>query len=431
MKGQWRIGQRVLHFELLFRLALSILFAALLWAMWPLWSHSPRWQIPAEDLLGFDESNGWLYTIPKIGDHFELRGYDLKTGDRAVTLSFCTESKEWRQRLTELRWSLSPDKSRLVVTPWFPEDIKVFDTRTGQPLPPLVFPKDPKASDNEFRGSAIGFSSDSQLIAARSAFGKLAVWNIASGKLRHYFQMSEPIQYSKSDFSSAITSDRIHISSDHRYLAAGGLVGHSYVCDLKKNEVIWEYRDLAIPRFLTDQRTVIVAPSHLDCNPLWYQVPEESNGVVRLEPKVEYHGSSHHFAAFTDDFLVTCYEEPRGLWVDWFPEQFVNGRLLTFEFRNLKTGINERTFAVPIPGGRQSYVIPNGIRHFGHVQISNDGEVIAFDDRAFAQTMPPGEKYISLWEMHPSRSWYCWLWCLLVALGVIFWTRPKKRATTQ
>lgn len=81
MKRRWRLGRVVLALMLLG-------IAALAYWIWP----GVSWKLSKEEPIGFDVGKSLLYTVKSGEGKYELRGYDLASGERRKAVSLEPES---------------------------------------------------------------------------------------------------------------------------------------------------------------------------------------------------------------------------------------------------------------------------------------------------------------------------------------------------
>ena len=185
MKRQWRAGRVILAVMLWAT-------AVLVYALWP----ASCWKMPAEEVIGFDDAKGLLYTVQFVEDHHELHALDLASGSRqkTVTLSTVTSkvssgivfvdlegpvspSDRIKQLVKGWRWILSPNKQVLIAINDSQDNFQLLELETGQLIKRISIPHMFSASDVE-----VGFSRDGHFFAMQDGFDRMNVWDLRSGE---------------------------------------------------------------------------------------------------------------------------------------------------------------------------------------------------------------------------------------------------------
>lgn len=399
MKRQWRIGRML-------GAALLLGCAALLWALWP---QSPRWRIPAEEMLGFDENRKVLYTISSgTKDAYDLRGYDLITGVKRILLPIVPIS---RDNSSYWIWLLSPDKTLLAACSRMNGNIQVFDVSSGKLLYDFESPS---------RVNTIGFSQDSRLLATR-CWKLITVRDLATGKVTQQLEMTRDAAGREQNDPNTIEgcdTNCIQIDPYRRYLVVQG-DGCSIIYDFKTHQELAHCENKYTPRFLKDGETLLFSSGGS------FSRARMENGKLeeqpfQLQPNIQpmypFQISNNHLLTLEEDY------GPSPAWLDWMPEQVRNWlgwRGVIVNIWSLQTGNVAQSLSLPVAKERKgNFGITIGGRSVfpGEAEISNDGNLLAIND----------ETDLSIWEIPPRRSLWSWLTSGTLLLGVILLAWPRK-----
>lgn len=414
MKRHWRASR-------IFVAALLLSVTALMFYLWPI---VPRWRIEMESPLGFDLSNGLLYSCSSKmlnpRELFELHGYDLATGELKVVKPVMLEKPardfpvSWHAILSSERTTMSCYDNA--------STLQIFNIRD---LPQRLF------SINEPFIYSLSFSADGKLLALHHGIDQLDVWDCQTGTVIKRLKL--PAKESSAGFGSfGCHPESMQFSSDGRYLALGSDDNVIVLFDLTTDRIIGQCPDSHIPVFLPDSQTLIALPA---CNSS-YLVRERLRGKAQwyrlCEGQLTPHPLSYEILSVDAMFkvpqavatdpgrILTLHEDDttqRSL-PEWIPDA-VRERLeaalgwtkryLLVQLFETGTGRVRHTFKLRTGVSESSFSCEN-------IRVSPDGLLLAFKD----------DNELILWDIPPRRSFVCWLVCGVIAFFVICLAWPKR-----
>ncbi len=412
MKRQWRVG----------RLILAILLLGLATLAFSFWPIGPRWKIGDELPLGFDLKQNLLFTgidNTQEGDgNYELRGYDLATGERRLEKSVKVE-RFHRDHRYLWRSILSADSNTAACyydsSPLDPSSsIQVFDIRQ----------QCQRLCRIEVGGlSSVALSANGDILALQKGFEEIEVWNCRTGTMKYRLSLpskSFPGGVGGIGFSGhfSCSPENMQISSDEHYLAVGTGMGDIAVFDLTAGQAIGHITHSEIPQFLPDSKVLISTPRIYQTGKAqWYVIDSDTIKPLSLSHPMDFEFQG---LAISPGLLLTFRWDratTRTL-PKWIPssireklEAALGWKKLTYFVTSMDTSSGRV---------RDDFIFRVRMYHPAvepvNIRLSPDGMLLAFKEDA----------ELSLWEIPPRRSFTCWLVCCGIGIIALLLAWPRR-----
>jgi len=411
-----------------------IIFAVLLLgtavAALTLWPHSCLFQIPSENLVGFDEAQGLFYTTHQGKDGQVVSSYDLATGVKRSSELLSLPPDKYDPSLP---WPcrLSGDKRFLIAARQWEDQVHVLKLPS---LTPIHF--DVPHNDQKFI-YGMGVSQDGGALLFSSLGGRSDFTQVLDLD-KVVIQTAQIAGCLPTGFSgfrgNSIPTEQMHMTTNRRYLATSPSGGsNSVLYDMiEKKEILRTKATKGISRFTPDGNTLVFLPD------VWLQAPEAvwyrlengtwSESASRILPL----DKNENIQQACDRYFVTIRKEnTENAWLKRLPD-FIQDKLaqllpperLHLRFWDLATGqlLPGRSMAIPFQGG--DGLFPDlAIRPLLHeaLTISDDGRYLAVKYR----------NVITVWETQPRRSLTCWLSAMCLITVGLWLLRPRRLKPAQ
>jgi hypothetical protein len=393
---------------------------ALVLAYWP---RGPLWTVNEENIVGFDENQGVLYTICRKDGTVELRTRHLDKGtqvnSRPISLPPGRDG-------SKVSWPLALSKGRqfLIAVSETEPEFHVF--RLPSQLEVLLDTK-------EKYGRAplsLGFSQDGHALLLKfidSESDVIAIWDLDSGNSRA-IELSHRLPVAMTGFTtSCLPQETLQLTADHRYLATTVIGGPTVLCDLVKSEIVLRLDEKAMPRFSADGKTL-----------LFLSIGQNEQEAIRyrliqgkwqpLDTLQLPFLKDEYFVQWGDDCFVTAWDEyeenswwkqvPES-WQPWLeiirPLDLVHLRFWDIATGQMKPELNLTLPWQSAPGFR---FLPNAYRG-NETTISSDARYVVHQE----------QKRLSIWETNPRRPLTSWLIIVGVVALNIWLAWPRKLQT--
>lgn len=410
------------------RIILGVLLLSAAMAALTLWPHSCLFQIPSENMVGFDEAQGLFYTTQMTGSGQKVNIYDLTTGQKQTTETLPIPVN-WMGSSFHWPCVLSGDRRYLVVASEMRSQVFVFKLPTFSPVQ-FDIPEEARHFDT------MGFSQDGGVLVLRSRemeADRIQVMNLDASTF-HVSLIAYPSPFMiRGPWTNMAPQETMHLSHDHRYLATS-LVGRNCVLyDLiDKKEVLRTDIDISgMARFTADGNTLVFLPGNRDDkDAIWYRL-ENGKWSLSTTKKLELLENELILQACDHYYVTARVELPDRAWLKHLPlwcrnkvEQLLPPSRLQLRFWDLESGHEVPALRVAIPcQGSAGHFSLSSFNLREKLIVSTDGRYLAVKDN----------NVIAIWETSPRRSLACWLTALCLALlaGWFVWTRRVKIASAS
>lgn len=420
------------------RILLVILIAGLLGGVWLLWPLEPRWTIPCEELVGFDEPRGLLYTVaPLGGESAALQAWDQTSGQLRTTTRFAPGPVGPH---THRAWLLSSDGTKLAGCTRGVWNIDLFDVASGKLLR--------RWTEDELRREwayhAINFSPDGRKLLVQS-WATTIILDVETGQVLDRLEFTMHKQGSRTSTTISMGSE-VQLSPDGRYLSASIDGRCSLIVDLHTKEVVGKCDYRAASQFSSDCRRLrfVSVPSQQ----LWHTGEPESppslittllelkdgrwEEVPHTSPgRAEFQGESLGF--FPQGYATYRLQPATFPVLEKLPE-WAKDRLTSWlgdrndfqiQFWPEQGQRPARRFLQRLPkddavADRDMVRFMNG---FGNLpaHLSPNGELVAF----------LGPRELAVWDTRQPRPWTFWAPALLLSAAAIVFAWPRRVITLR
>jgi hypothetical protein len=425
MKRRWSI----------IRLIQAILLLGLSGAVFACWPRSASWQIPAEELIGFDETKGLLITLSRKDTVQELHSYNLTDGSLHSSTKIPFPKDTPLNQNSPWPFMLSPDKQCLVAASYLTRKFHLFRLDSATQWQEM---RDDKHEQFGSYTYVHGYSQDGGFYVTRfdSSFEEdgLNLWDLRTQKLFATVLIRHPTTVGGGLGINRLPFEQSHVTTDHRYLAASVLGGYCVLYDLLNKQVIAQTEDhQTIPRFSKDGKSLIVLsdPRYQENTAVWYHL---ANGEWTFQGKKHLPFFKHEeYLQACDNYFVTGFaESDEREWYSKLPEfcvKFIekiwpSGRV-NLRFWDLVTGEQQRNLRVSIPESSELLGFSFGLGgDSANIKVSDDARFVARKH----------EDTISVWQTSTNRPLLCWLiigGLLSVATRIAWPGKTKNQFATK
>ncbi len=405
------------------RITLAVLLLGTAVAALILWPQSCLFEIPSENIVGFEEAQGLFYTTCQGNDGQVVSSYDLAMGVKRsrVTLSLLPVRNK-----SSLLWPcrLSGDKRFVIAA----------SDMSGQPhvlkLPSLT----PVRFEVPLKENALlmvlGMSQDGGALLLRSLGNQSNLVQVLDldRAIIQTTQIASPLPTGFSGgVGNTIPAEEMHMTSDRRYFATSLISGSNVLYDMIEQKEILRTKDTkGIPRFTPDGLTLVILPGYQyrTQEVIWYRL--ENGAWSESASRMLHLDKDETIQQACDNYFVTIKKELiEHAWLNRLPD-FIHAKVgsllpsgrLHFRFWDLETGqlIPEHSVVIPFKGGSWLNPLPGYPLLNEELTISDDGRYLAVKN----------DKVITVWETQPHRSVMCWLVCCSIAILALWLAWPRK-----
>ncbi|MFT3882881.1 MAG: hypothetical protein QM703_24905 [Gemmatales bacterium] len=418
------------------RIILGVLLLSAAVAALTLWPHSCLFQIPSENMVGFDEAQGLFYTTQVVDSCQKINTYDLTTGLKrsSVSIPLPTE-RSGRPSFWPCR--ISGDKRFVIAASMIQTQVLVYQLPSQTPVR-----LDHSADTNRLLWD-LGVSLDGGALVLRSYGDQcdlIEVLDLDKASTQTV-RIPFPTPHGLSGPTlNSMPSENMHMTSDRRYLATGLIGGTNVLYDLvEKKEVLRTKESKDVARFTSDGQTLVFLPGNYlgaqlgipsgdqdSPEAVWYRL-ENGHWSLLAKRKIELEENEYILQACNDYYVTAKIEGTERSWLKRLPEwsreklaMMLPAERVHFRFWNLASGrlVPELGVAIPLLGGDGQF--------YGYHFNLREKLMVSADSR-YVAAKPYYD--VAVWETSPRRSLACWLTALCLALlaGWFVWPRRVKQ----
>lgn len=234
------------------RLFLAVATAFIAWLFYTYWPNSPEWQLDNQTLLGCDTASQTIYsassTILNARDlnSLQVNAWNLQTAQPIRSTHFLLPSLDAGSPY--YRFLLSPDASLLAVYANNKPFVQLLRMADAKPVEEVIYVDDPL--------DTLGFSPDGRWLALNTRY-YIRVWDTRTLKVIFDHKLDMPRLGAEQVWNTSTKSNRVHFSSDVRYLAVANSM-HVQVFDLAQRKLLGITDVTGQPRFHENGQTLTV-----------------------------------------------------------------------------------------------------------------------------------------------------------------------------